>query len=57
MPSPPVPAPTAVPAAVSQPVIFLPALFVIVAVVLGIVSVQVLFREKELRKELNSEEE
>ena len=56
---PPVPAPTtaATPASVTQTVYFLPALFVIIAVVLGVVAVQVLFRERGLRKELNSEEE
>jgi len=58
---PPVPAPTVTappaPASVVQTVYFLPVLFVIVAVVLGIVAVQVLFREKDLRKELSSERE
>jgi len=56
---PPVPAPTAAPASASitQTVYFLPVLFVTVAVVLGVVAVQVLFREKDLRKELNSEGE
>jgi hypothetical protein len=57
----PVPAPTATtppaPASVVQTAYFLPVLFVTVAVVLGIVAVQVLFREKELKKELNSEGE
>jgi hypothetical protein len=57
----PVPAPAATappaPASVTQTVFFLPVLFVVVAVVLGIVAVQVLFREKELKKELNSEGE
>jgi hypothetical protein len=46
-----------VPAVVSASSSFLPVLFVIVAVVLGIVAVQVLFREKGLKKELNSEGE
>jgi 3-oxoacyl-ACP reductase-like protein len=58
---PPVPAPAATaapaPASITQTVYFLPVLFIIVAVVLGVVAVQVLFREKELRKELNSEGE
>jgi len=57
----PVPAPTATtpatPASILQTVYFLPVLFVTVAVVLAIVAVQVLFREKELRKDLNSEGE
>jgi hypothetical protein len=57
----PVPAPAATaapaPASITQTVYFLPVLFVIVAVVLGIVCVQVLFREKELQKDLNGEGE
>jgi hypothetical protein len=57
----PVPAPAATappaPASATQTVYFLPVLFVAVAVVLGVVAVQVLFREKDLRKELNSEGE
>ena len=55
---PPVPAPTttATPASVTQTVYFLPVLFVIVAVVLGVVAVQVLFREKALKKELSEGE-
>ena len=52
----PTAAPTAVPAVVSQPAYFLPVLFVIAAVVLGVVAVQVLFREKELGKELSEGE-
>ena len=56
----PVPAPTSTAqpatATVTQTVYFLPVLFVIVAVVLGVVAVQVLFREKELKKELSEEE-
>ena len=59
MPSPaaaPTTAPTAVPAVVSAPANFLPVLFVIVAVMLGVVAVQVLFREKELKKELSKGE-
>ena len=55
----PVPAPTtitsAAPASIAQNVYFLPVLFVAVALVLGVVAVEVLFREKGLRKELNSE--
>ena len=54
--APPTSAPTAVPAVVSQPVYFLPVLCVIVALVVGVVAVQVLFREKELRKELSEGE-
>ena len=56
----PVPAPTSTAqpatATVTQTVYFLPVLFVIVAVVLGVVAVQVLFREKELKKELSEGE-
>ena len=57
----PVPAPTTStspsPASIAQTFYFLPALFVAVAVVLGVLAVQVLFREKDLKKELNSEGE
>ena len=57
----PVPAPTTTappaPASITQTVYFLPVLFVTVAVVLGVVAVQVLFREKDLKRELNSEGE
>ena len=54
VPSPAATAPPA-PASVTETFYFLPVLFVAVAVVLGVVAVQVLFREKDLRKELNSE--
>ena len=53
----PTAAPTTAPAAVSAQINYLPVLFVIVAVVIGLLAVQVLFREKELKKELNSEGE
>jgi len=57
----PFPAPTSTTspaiASTAQTFYFLPVLFVAVAVVLGVVAVQVLFREKDLKKELYSEEE
>ena len=53
----PAPSPTAVPAStLSSSPDFLPVLFVIVAVVIGIAAVQVLFSEKGLKKELSDRE-